>query len=75
MPGLEAAWVTGDIGEAHARLLADARTAATAQCFERDECQIDHIQPWSTGGLTIDSNGRAACGYHNRWWHRRTRPP
>jgi hypothetical protein len=51
------------------------------ECFSEfcdvaaDECQIDHVQPWSAGGLTVDSNGRAACGYHNRWRHRRTRAP
>ena len=35
------------------------------------DCQIDHIQPCSAGGLTVDDNGRAACGYHNRLRHRR----
>ncbi|MFP5317500.1 MAG: DUF222 domain-containing protein [Acidimicrobiia bacterium] len=38
-----------------------------------DECQVDHVRPWSQGGPTIDSNGRAACGYHNRFRH--PRPP
>ena len=28
--------------------------------------QIDHIQPWSAGGLTVQDNGRVACGAHNR---------
>ncbi len=34
-----------------------------------EDCQIDHIAPYAAGGLTIDDNGRPACGYHNR--HRR----
>ncbi len=29
--------MAGDIGEAHVALLSDARTPATAACFERDE--------------------------------------
>jgi len=40
-----------------------------------DDCQIDHVQPWSAGGLTVDGNGRVACGYHNRRRHRRPEPP
>ena len=31
-----------------------------------DQCQIDHIQPWSAGGPKVVANGRAACGFHNR---------
>jgi len=30
------------------------------------DCDIDHVQPWSAGGLTTQANGRAACGFHNR---------
>jgi len=30
------------------------------------DCDIDHIQPWSAGGLTTQANGRVACGFHNR---------
>ena len=39
--------------------------------------QVDHIQPWAIGGLTIDTNGRLACGFHNRDRDRepRSRPP
>jgi len=40
-----------------------------------EDCQIDHVEPWSAGGLTTDDNGRAACGYHNRARHRRPQPP
>ena len=36
------------------------------------DCQIDHIEPYSAGGLTTQDNGRAACGFHNRDRHRRT---
>ncbi len=34
---VEAAWLAGEIGEAQVRLLAGARTPATAECFARDE--------------------------------------
>ena len=34
---VEAAWLAGDVGEAHVRLLASVRTPATAECFARDE--------------------------------------
>lgn len=40
-----------------------------------DRCQIDHVEPWATGGLTTDDNGRLACGFHNRARHRRAPPP
>ena len=29
--------------------------------------QIDHIQEFSKGGPTVQSNGRLGCGFHNRW--------
>jgi len=29
-------------------------------------CDIDHVQPWSDGGLTTQANGRPACSFHNR---------
>jgi hypothetical protein len=31
-------------------------------------CQIDHIKPYSLGGLTTQDNGRLLCGWHNRWY-------
>ena len=40
MPGVEAAWLAGEIGEALVRLLAAARTPATAECFARDESML-----------------------------------
>ncbi|TML91940.1 MAG: HNH endonuclease, partial [Actinobacteria bacterium] len=48
------------------------------ECFHEfcerraDECEIDHVQPYSVGGLTVEDNGRLACGYHNRLRHRRS---
>ncbi|HEV2759171.1 MAG TPA: HNH endonuclease signature motif containing protein, partial [Acidimicrobiales bacterium] len=39
-----------------------------------EDCEIDHVKPWSEGGLTVEDNGRPACGFHNRERHR-TRPP
>jgi Domain of unknown function (DUF222)/HNH endonuclease len=38
-----------------------------------DECEIDHIVPWSEGGLTTQDNGQVLCRYHNRL--RYERPP
>lgn len=35
-------------------------------CDERDHLQIDHVVPYRDGGLTVEGNGRAACGFHNR---------
>jgi Domain of unknown function (DUF222) len=31
-----------------------------------DECQIDHIIPYTRGGPTDQGNGRVHCGFHNR---------
>jgi hypothetical protein len=31
-----------------------------------DNCQIDHIVPYTEGGETTQENGRALCGFHNR---------
>jgi hypothetical protein len=38
-----------------------------------DQCQIDHITPWASGGQTTQENGRVLCGFHNRL--RNQRPP
>ncbi|HUP68923.1 MAG TPA: DUF222 domain-containing protein, partial [Acidimicrobiales bacterium] len=38
-------------------------------------CQVDHIQPWSEGGMTEQHNGRLACGCHNRLRQKRPPPP
>lgn len=51
------------------------------QCFHEfcdlpaEDCQIDHIEPYAAGGLTVERNGRAACGRHNRDRHRQPPPP
>lgn len=29
-------------------------------------CQVDHIQMYSQGGITSQENGRLLCGFHNR---------
>jgi hypothetical protein len=39
-----------------------------------DDCEIDHVEPWATGGLTVDDNGRVACGFHNRLGNERGPP-
>jgi hypothetical protein len=50
---------------------------AWRECFEdtcetpAQDCEIDHIEPWSHGGPTTQDNGRPACGFHNRQRHRR----
>jgi hypothetical protein len=38
-----------------------------------EKCQIDHIVPFSEGGLTEQSNAQVLCGPHNRM--RQQRPP
>ena len=38
-------------------------------------CEVDHVEPWAEGGLTVDDNGRLACGFHNRLCHRADGPP
>ena len=38
-----------------------------------DKCQIDHIVPFSEGGLTTQGNAQVLCGFHNRL--RYERPP
>jgi hypothetical protein len=35
-------------------------------CDDTHDLQVDHIQPWGAAGPTIQSNGRLACGHHNR---------
>ncbi|MGH9278378.1 MAG: DUF222 domain-containing protein [Acidimicrobiales bacterium] len=51
------------------------------ECFSQfceapaSHCEVDHVRPWSAGGLTTQANGQLACGYHNRWRSRRRGPP
>jgi hypothetical protein len=40
-----------------------------------EECQGDHIEPHSQGGITAQWNGRLACGHHNRCRNRPDPPP
>lgn len=30
------------------------------------DCDVDHVQPWTASGPTVQANGRPACGFHNR---------
>jgi hypothetical protein len=39
------------------------------------DCQVDHIQPYTEGGLTTFANGRLLCGFHNRLRNQRPPPP
>lgn len=38
-------------------------------CTATSHLQVDHIQPWASGGPTVQRNGQLACGYHNRERH------
>ena len=70
-----------DVG-VHQRLFSGATRRAVEvrerECFDEycdvpsADCEIDHIQPYSEGGLTVQANGRPACAFHNRQRHRRT---
>ena len=73
-----------DVGVARRLFAGATRKAVLArdgECFEElcdvpaEDCQVDHIEPWSAGGATVVANGRAACGFHNRRRHRRPEPP
>jgi len=69
-----------DVGVAR-RLFAGATRRAVQvrdqECFHEfcdlpaDRCQVDHVEPWASGGATTEANGRAACAKHNRDRHRR----
>jgi hypothetical protein len=44
-------------------------------CYEPAEnCQGDHIEPWASGGLTTQENGRLLCGFHNRLRNQKEHP-
>ncbi|MGH9165560.1 MAG: HNH endonuclease signature motif containing protein, partial [Acidimicrobiales bacterium] len=74
-----------DVGETRRLFTGATRRAVLVrdrECFHElcdenaEHCQVDHIQPWSTGGPTTTANGRASCAHHNRERHRRReRPP
>jgi hypothetical protein len=40
-----------------------------------DRCQIDHVVPWSHGGLTVQGNAQDHCRYHNLEKGDRPPPP
>lgn len=46
------------------------------QCFHpmceepARRCEVDHVEPWSAGGTTVQANARLACAFHNRERHR-----
>jgi hypothetical protein len=43
-------------------------------CDDTHDLQVDPIEPWNAGGPTIQSNGRLACGHHNRARNGRSPP-
>ena len=44
-------------------------------CEDRFEhCQVDHVEPYGAGGITVQTNGRVACGFHNRRRHQANKP-
>ena len=43
------------------------RLCTHPHCYEPAEnCQVDHIETYASGGLTTQDNGRLLCGFHNR---------
>lgn len=40
-----------------------------------EQCEADHIIPFSEGGPTTQENGRLLCGYHNRFRNTQRPPP
>jgi hypothetical protein len=72
-----------DVGEARRLFTGATRRAVEVrdqQCFHPlcdvtgEDCQVDHVIPYTAGGPTIQSNGRLACGFHNRERHKRSGP-
>jgi uncharacterized membrane protein YbaN (DUF454 family) len=64
-----------DVGAARRAFTGATRRAVQLrdqQCFHplcdepAERCQVDHVGPWSAGGATVVTNGRAACAHHNR---------
>jgi hypothetical protein len=39
-----------------------------------EDCEIDHIQPYTANGPTTQDNGQVLCGYHNRLKNQRPPP-
>ena len=45
-------------------------------CYEPAEnCQVDHIETYASGGETTQENGRLLCGFHNRLRNQREGHP
>jgi hypothetical protein len=46
------------------------------ECFHEfcdvaaDDCEVDHVIPYTARGPTTQTHGRLACGFHNRARHR-----
>lgn len=68
------------IDVAHRRRLFAGATRRAVQVRDRecyspfcdvpaDRCEVDHVVPFARGGPTDTTNGRPACGYHNRNRH------
>ncbi len=65
----------------HAMCGADPSAVSDGECFHpycdipACDCQVDHVVPYAEGGLTVDDNGRPACGFHNRQRRQGPDPP
>jgi hypothetical protein len=55
---------TGPLREAI--LLRDRRCQHPGCRIPAHNCQVDHVEPRSKGGLTNQDNGQAGCDHHNR---------
>jgi hypothetical protein len=52
------------------------RICTHPHCYEPAEnCQVDHIETYASGGLTTQENGRLLCGFHNRLRNQKENPP
>ena len=52
------------------------RMCTHPHCSEPAEsCQVDHIEPYASGGLTTQDNGRLLCGFHYRLRNQKEHPP
>ena len=51
------------------------RICTHPHCYEPAEnCQVDHIETYASGGLTTQENGRLLCGFHNRLRNQKENP-
>ena len=51
------------------------RMCTHPHCYEPAEnCQVDHIQTYASGGETTQENGRLLCGFHNRLRNQKEHP-